>query len=288
MWEELEWLKRGVGIYCDNVFLRPTTNLEMSKGAYVRPDGNIQPGTGLWDMREYHKRMWVLSRQMRQISPHPLYLSYHMTNGNLLPIMTWTDINLDLEWAWDGGNQPFPPDLLRAETIGRQTGCYPHALHQCTSKKWFMEGKKKNKRGGWTYNPAAIRHDWGIQMVHEILRTMWGVHKVYPLEKIVRDFGYGDPSCNVYNYWQDDYPVDINNDKVKSIAFENNGKVMVVLTSWVSKPCEVQVNLKDALVKYGKLKAVDSETGKDYQIKDGKVIVPMKKWDVRLITFGEK
>jgi hypothetical protein len=289
MWEELEWLKRGIGIYCDNVFLRTTTNLEMSKYAYKREDGNIQPGTGLWDMREYHKRMWVLVRQMQEVTEYPLYISLHMTNGNLLPIMTWTDINLDIEWSWNGGNDPFPPELLRAETTGLQTGCYPHALHQCTSNKWFKEGAYKIKTGAMKYNPDAVRHDWGIQMVHEILRTLWGEKvKEYPLEILVMDFGYGEPDCKVYNYWQDDYPVSVSNKEVKSIAFEKDGKVMVVLTSWLKEKAEISVALQGALSKYASLKAVDPETGKAYEIKDGKVLVPMDKWGVRLIVFGGK
>ncbi len=289
MWEEMEWLQRGIGIYCDNVFLRPSTNLQMSAGAYVRSDGNTQPGTGLWEMREYHKRMWVLTRQMREVSQYPLYISLHMTNGNLLPIVTWTDINLDIEWKWDGGNQPFPPDLLRAETIGRQTGSYPHALHQCTAKKWFMEGKVKNQQGAWQYQPEPVRHDWGIQMVHEIIRTVWDVEiEDYPLEKMVYDFGYGNDSCKVYNYWQDDYPLQVSNEKVKTITFENKGQIMVIMTSWDDQPCEVQIKLKGGLSNFSKLKAVDVETGKPYQGKDGKVVVPMKKWGVRLIVFAAK
>jgi hypothetical protein len=285
MWEELEWLKRGIGIYCDNTFLRPTTNLEMSKGAYKREDGNIQPGTGLWDMREYHKRMWVLVRQMQEVTEYPLYISLHMTNGNLLPIMTWNDINLDLEWSWNGGNDPFPPAFLRTETTGRQTGCYPHSLYPCTSYKWYKEGTVKDKHGRM-YNPQALKHNWGIRRVHEILCSK-DLSK-YPQEKFVDDFGYGEPDCKVYNYWQDDYPVAVSNNKVKSIAFEKDGKVMVILTSWLKEKADISVALEGALSKYAKLKAVDPETGKAYEVKDGKVVVPMGKWGVRLIVFGDK
>ncbi len=287
MWEAKEWLKRGIGIYCDNTFLNATTNMEMSEGAYRRFDGNIQPGVRLWEMREYHKRMWVLTRQMREISEYPLYISLHMTNGNVLPIMTWADISLDLEWKWNGGNQPFPPELLQVETTGRQIGCYSHALSSCTAdKKWFTGNAAKSES---LDNPAATRHDWGIRMVHEILR-LWGhcISREYPLEKLVREFGYGEPNCKVYNYWQDNYPIAISNDKVKSIAFENNGKVMVILTSWIPDKTEIMVRLQGALSAYSGIDAIDPEDGKAYQIKDGGVLVPIDKWGVRVILLGGK
>ena len=283
LWEAVEWLRRGIGIYCDNCFLRPTTNLAMSPAAYRRPDGNIQPGTGLWEMREYHKRLWVLSRQLRDLTPYPLYISLHMTNANLLPILVWGDINLDIEWDWGGGNLPFPPDLLRAETTGRQTGSYPHALHQCSPTNLYKANVKRDK------NAPVVRQEWGIRMTHEIMNWQWGssgLAAACPLGALVSGFGYGEPTCQVFNYWQDGYPLTVSDTRVKSLALENQGKLLVVLTSWALEPVELAVVPQGALAKFAGMKAFDPETGAAYPEKDGKPLIHLDKWGVRLVQFG--
>lgn len=66
---------------------------------------------------------------------------------------------------------------------------------------------------------------------------------------------------------------------------ENNGKVMVVLTSWVPKACKVKVNLRGVLAGYSGLKTSDPETGKAYLSENGQVEVMLDKWGVRLLTF---
>ncbi len=107
LYNAARWLDYGIGVYCDNVFPRCNYDPEVSN-AYIRPDGSIQPSAELWTMREYHKRMWQLVHEKNEQSRWPLMKALHITNSMILPIVCWTDIQLDLEWSWEGGSEPFP------------------------------------------------------------------------------------------------------------------------------------------------------------------------------------
>ena len=286
LWEAVEWLRRGIGIYCDNTFLRQTSNMFMTE-AYRREDGNIQLSSGFWDMREYHKRIWVLTQECKPITEYPLLVCLHMTNTQLIPINTWDDINLDIEWQWAGGSKPFPPDFIRTETMGRQTGSYPHALQKLAAKNWYASDQK-DKEGKMMANPDAVRHEWGIRIVHEILRYTFPevTTTISPMEKLVRDFGYGEPDCKIYNYWDKDYPVSVSSADVKSIALERNGKLLIVLTSWLETPCDIKVGLERDLKKYVQTSVVDAESGTECKMVDGHVPVTMGKYGVAILSFG--
>jgi len=54
------------GLYCDNTSAY-SYNLLMTE-AYQRPDGQIQPSASMWNLREYHKRLWVLEQQYQPLT----------------------------------------------------------------------------------------------------------------------------------------------------------------------------------------------------------------------------
>ncbi len=276
-----EWYRRGVGIYCDNVFPR-TSNDIINSNAYIRPDGNLQPSSDIWDMREYHKRLWVLSKEMQSEVRWPLMISLHVTNAMILPVVCWTDIQLDLEWGWASGYKPFPIELLEIETTGRQLGAYPQVhfpivgcglVHEDPT---YLRGK---------VDKDMMRTDWAMRMIFGALRYSMRGENFDPLNKIVYDLGMGTAACKVYDYWQDDYPVIISSDEVKSILLRNGSKAILVLASWSEKPLDLSVTLQKTL------KIVNANGRfpvEKYSVKNNSFKLTLGKYGMQLITMEVK
>ena len=80
-----------------------------------------------------------------------------------------------------------------------------------------------------------------------LLISMTGMAQkaVMTFDKMVHDFGY--PNCKIMNYWDDNYPVKVDNEAVKSIVLNNGKKVMIIFASWAEKPVTVNVKLAPSL-----------------------------------------
>src|SRR5688572_9181828 len=82
------------GIYFDNMYLTANSDPIASDGAaYVRPDGSIQPSVGLFNMRQYLKRVAITYHEAGKA---PLTV-VHMTNGNIIPALSFATVALDWE-----------------------------------------------------------------------------------------------------------------------------------------------------------------------------------------------
>jgi hypothetical protein len=62
-WQAAQFLRRGLGLYLDNVCLKPSAD-PLTSAAYPLPDGTIQPAAGIWALREYLQRLWVLHHEI--------------------------------------------------------------------------------------------------------------------------------------------------------------------------------------------------------------------------------
>lgn len=242
-----EYMKRGVGLYFDNTMPYTCWNPLISD-AYFDENGKIQPACTIWEQRSYYKRVWTLMNELmaKHIPPFPLAFTQHVTNTCVLPLNTWNNASLDLEWRWydeqkytwgDTQNPiPFPPGLLLAETSGRQTGSYGHALFGVDSH-WDATQTQAD----------TARNEWGMRIVHEILRT--GNFLTHPLsqkfENALREFGYGTADCRVINYWSDDPPVSVNDDATKWITVirKKDHSLFLVLQTWHKDDTDVTVKL---------------------------------------------
>ena len=238
-----KYFERGIGLYFDNVY--PKSNFDRhSSQAYTRGDGQIQPCSEIWNMREYHKRMWVLSREMQSKTPWPLQISLHTTNCMCIPILSWTDTMLDLEWGWANGTKPFPPELLEIESTARQIGAYPHA-------HFPLIGNANTHPTDPTYMrtevaPEIQQTEWAMRVIYEILRQNFRGMNFDALDKKLYDFGYPE-KCRIYNYWDDDYPVKVDDDNIKSITLDNGKEIMMIFASWSEKPVQVKVAIDKSL-----------------------------------------
>ena len=154
----------------------------------------------------------------------------HMTNSHMLPYMVWNQYNLDLEWNFRNKKfqEIFTPELLRVQTIGLQTGNIPHAM--------TSPGKMNAKTRKRILKTEEYRtHLYGMY-VHEIRGP--GI-TTRQMPKPLDDFGYGKPDCQVYNYWQDNPPLNVNDPDCKWLLLQRGDKVFVLLVTWNARPRQV-------------------------------------------------
>ena len=119
----------------------------------------------------------------------------HMTNAYLIPVFSWTTMDLDWEMQYGGTDfqDRFTRDYIRAASLGRQGGNMPIVLPGITE---VTDPAKQ----AW-----VERTRLGVCLPHEI-----AVYHADPLFVKSRDYlyslGYGTPACRTFHYW-DEHPL---------------------------------------------------------------------------------
>lgn len=272
VWYAKEFIERGIGLYFDNTF--PIKSYDtLITPAYKLPDGSIQPSAGIWARREYLKRIWVLHRTVAD-PQLPVIHFLHTTNTLILPYMVWADANLDLEWFY--GPKPaqtkYSPELLRTESIARQVGNIPVALARTSPPP----AKTKEEA------ILAERTRFGVLMVHEVK-----FEGSETLMKKLLDFGYGQNDCEVYNYWEKDFPVKISDEKnVKALLLKKDKSLLLLLCTWNSEPDTVVLNLNLKKLNISPEVAIDVENENErYPLVNGSIKIPLQGYGVKLLRM---
>lgn len=275
-WYGAQWLRRGMGLYFDNTFPRYVLDPLVSD-AYFLPNGRIQPAAGIWSHRAYLRRIWTMHQQLRQPET-PQIMMLHMTNTHIAPYMVWNEANLDLEWQMRRQEMfqgKFSPELLRAESLGLQTGNIPVAIGTISggsvSEEWLADNKN-------IYSRALVL---GF-LVHEIKPGITTAY--YP--KVVDDFGYGLKDCSVVNYWDENPLLQVSDDLCKWLLLQRNGKSMLVLCTWNKADSDVQVRIDPALLGHGVTGPVDAETNEALKVQDNTINVPVTGYGGRIIQLN--
>jgi len=261
VWWGAEFVRRGLGLYFDNSF--PNTAYDpLISSAYRLPNGQVQPSAGIWARREYLRRIWTVHEQWGDKRMPPLMM-IHMTNTHILPYMVWNHSNLDLEWFYADtpAQQSYAPDLLRAQSIGRQTGNIPAALARGQSMD-----KRPNRR-----EMGAI---FEIRMTND-----------YQPPKYLLEFGYGQDDCDVFNYWDDSYPVRFSDPQVKSILLRRGGKARLLLATWNGEPAKVTLTADAKTLGFVPVKATDVRTEAPMALVDGTVSFDLEGYGTKLIDL---
>jgi len=284
-----EWFKRGIGVYFDNTMPYAMYNPLLSD-AYYSEDAHIQPACSIWEQRKYYKRVWQLMNELqRKGVPRPLTFAQHITNTLLLPWSTWNTIDLDMEWSWfpdtsdasEGRkrlNVPFPPDLLLAETVGRQTG-------SMGDSHFGILGTPNQTA---SFPPTYARSEWGMRVVHEI-----GVRENNALEKALWKFGYGTDRTTVTNYWSDDPPAtvtDPDHNKWLLVVRKNDNALLLVLQTWNKADTSVTVTLDPARLGFRPSSEIwDVETGEQVPIAGTTIQLTLPgPYGTRVVTVGAR
>jgi hypothetical protein len=235
------------GIYFDNYFLVP--NYSPLGPGYVDDEGNLRPGVNIFGFHELTKRVAVMEYQMGR---RPLVF-LHMTNVNIVPMLSFGTMILDHEWRDQGTfhNKDFHERLyleedvsiLLAQSTGLQSGCLS-VLHN------LFHGDER-------INRSAL----GVALAHEMKLGLNQERIGQRIAEQLASFGYGLPDCRVWRYWDDSPPLRTTGAPVKALTLVRGGKAMVVLASFgPAGDVELDLDLK-RLGLSEDVRAVNVETG---------------------------
>ena len=251
-----ETVKRGIGLYFDNAFPHASRD-PLTSDAYEIPGLGMQPSANLWEQRDYHRRIWNIHREFgARWNNRPMSM-IHMTNTNVITMLTWNDMNVDLEWFY--GPEPqqskYGLPLLQAESSGRQTGCISYALAV------IMKCKNAAERR------IAERTKFGAMMVHDIRINFSEGAEIGRLARLLFGSGYGaDKGETIYNYWDDKYPAACDQPLVKSLLVKNGGDLMLLICSWDKDPVTANFTLDTKALGIVPANAADAEGSAEEQL----------------------
>ena len=262
-------------IYWDDIFLQSCFDVIGSE-AYELPDGTMQPAAGLLDMRELIRRTAVLDHELGRIgrANQP-----HITNTAIAPILSFAGSHLT--WEDRSGEADyqdrFSRDYIRAESIGRQHGNVPFALHLVGQLLTPKDEEAKAKRK-WIDRTYA-----GSTLIHEI-RPLARVEIIDDMLKALFDYGYGSEATRVFNYWEDDLPVTLSRGDASHLIVTKPGSAMIVVCDYGNGgDVLVTLDLKRLGIS-GKLSAMDMETrGGLETMGDRTVKFTLKKHDFKVL-----
>lgn len=257
-------------IYWDDVFLQSNFDT-IGTAAYQRSDGNIQPSSGIWNMRALLRRAMILGHEEGKTNTNMV----HMTNTALSPVLGLSRTQADWEdRAGDNDFQDrFSRELIQTESIGRQFGNVPIVLT-------LVRGSDNAKKA-WARRTGA-----GVMLSHE-LKPWYGGEDwkdFWDNTDRLRQFGYGSPQAKVWNYWQKDYPAQISGETSSLIVSKPGSAMLVVCDYGEGGNFKVKLDRK-ALGLNGTLiaKDVESDTILTVSAAD-EISFDLKKHDFKMIS----
>ncbi len=206
------------GIYFDDYFLVPNYN-SLGPG-YVDDEGHLHAGVNLFAFHDLTKRIAVMQHQLGR---RPMVF-LHMTNTNIVPMLSFGTLLLDHEWRDQGAFRDKDcqerlfldedASLLLAESSGLQSGCL---------------GIFHNLFHG---DARLTRSALGVALTHEMRLGVDGDALCQRVGELLCTFGYGLPDCRVWRYWDDRLPLATTGAAVKTLTLARQGKALVVVTSY--------------------------------------------------------
>jgi hypothetical protein len=211
------------GIYWDNFFLQPSyAPAEAGGPGYVDDDGRPRAGVHLMGFRELVKRTATM---MHVMGKRPMtYI--HMTNVNIVPMLSFGTANLDWEWRDQGhfGSMDLQDrmdlDLILAHNLGLQAGN-------------LSVGITGNilKGGDGVSREWLHRTGMAVCFPHEI-RMHQGDNSVSFVQTELARFGYGMPDCRVFRYWEDGFPLRTQGAEMRALVLARGGKALIALGNY--------------------------------------------------------
>jgi hypothetical protein len=278
LWYYRKMLRCFDGVYWDNMFLSAHFDPVVGE-AWTDEQDRVHPTMGLLHLRQLAKRTAIMLWQETKDSPEhrrpPITLS-HMTNTMIVPVHSF--INCTMDWEWKYGYEDFQdrfsPDLTVAETIGRQVGAWPTILAG-------GHPDPKDPRLDFLYRTRL-----GVALVHEIQVFDYRPPRDFEVYQKLFEFGYGTEGCRVFNYWQDDHPVQVAGVDARTLAMTNGREAIVVVTDYGGGGrCRLSLD-GDKLAFSAAATATDLETGSAVgRVSPGEFAFDLQKHDFRILRI---
>lgn len=231
---QLWWQRKMVetfsdGPYWDNFFLKASwVPAEAGGPAYVDDEGRLKPGVNLRGFRSLVKRTAMM---MHGLGKRPLSW-IHMTNTNIVPVLSFGAVNLDWEWR-DLGKQAGvdiqdrlgidrDAALVLVQSTGLQTGNVPVAIDRFHAK-------------GAEAIAWQMRTGLAVCLPHEIRQKDGGPDAAFA-QAALDDFGYGLPDCKVFRYWEENHPLAVTGARIRGLVLARKGKALLAIGNYGKEP----------------------------------------------------
>ena len=212
------------GVYWDNMFLRASrVPIEAGGPAYVDDAGKLQPGVNLMAFRNLVRRTAVM---MHVMGKRPL-IYIHMTNVNLVPMLSFGTLHLDWEWRDQGHwaskdlqdrlGADTDTGLILAQSLGLQSGNISIGIDR------FEPPKGSGITREWLFRTVMA-----VCFPHEI-KVYQGPNTVSFVQEQLAKFGYGQPDCKVYRYWEDGFPLETEGANMHALVLARGGQALIAM-----------------------------------------------------------
>lgn len=263
------------GIYWDNFFFKANYNTVPGPG-YVGDDGKLHAGVCLFEFRDLVKRYMTMQYKMGM---RPIcYI--HMTNVNIIPMLSFGAINLDWEWR-DQGNYATmdlqdrlgvdeDTGLILAMSTGLQSGNISVGIDR------FRPTDNDPVKRAW-----LLRTMLAVCMTHEMKPESYEVAWAADL---LDKFGYGQQDCKVYRYWEPGQPIKTSGANVKTLVLSRGKQALVVVGSYgADGDCTITLD-REKLGLPADAQAINDETNVAItRTAPGVFVFPIKKHDIQFV-----
>jgi hypothetical protein len=269
------WSKMsGLGcIYFDENYLPEEWNY-LTGGAYLLPDGRVQPGYDYLGLREYNKRLRYMFYENGKPAPN---LWEHTTAGQAvyswMPDVSMEGENVEPVDLTDDYIQMLPASRLRSIGMGRNLGSAPFIMCQA------------NRHGKGEESKILVHQFVGWVLAHDVLPEGVAFWPVLASElELWRD------DVRFLPYWRKGLGIDSETPGVIASAHVRPGSAVlwVVNTNREDKAVRIRVDLAKLGLDHGiPIQAYDAENGDRYPLQEGLLTVPVPKrmWRaVRLVS----
>jgi hypothetical protein len=268
LWHWNQWIKESnlTGLYFDESYLSFDRNY-LTGGAYLLPDGQIQPGYNYLGLREMYKRLRYIFYENHKPAPN---LWLHTTSGQA--VYAWMpDISMEAENVEPAGGQndymeALPASRLRSIGMGRNLGSAPFVMAQA-SRHW-------NPRT----SPFLVPQLVGWVLAHDCLPEQV---EFWPV--LMGEMEMWREDTTFLPYWKSGLGIASSTPDVVVSAHARPGHTVlwIVNTARTDRRAVLHLDLaKIGLDPARPVVAFDAETGERYAVKHGvlQVTVPARFW----------
>jgi hypothetical protein len=270
------------GIYCDDTWPQASDNI-LNHTAYVRNDGEVQPGFAILKQREYTRR---LAHLLEDYGKRP-GLWIHDTHAFVIPYLAFADISMDGE---DHSLTALSPDFidewpferLRAGAMGTKIGTIPFWLPLIRIPKTAENHDTIVKLSRTIIGPLML-HDYityytGAAMDQKTALTV---------QQAKFDFGIGDESVTFHPYWD-------NSDHVRRVPrqvyvsyYQNGTSLLVTVVNTSRQAVAAELRLDFAAMGIGNPQVTNAETGEAVPCDGGVIRQEMPYHDFVLLRIDD-
>ncbi len=269
------------GIYYDNLGGMMAVFDPEAGPAWETPSGTVAPFYDVFETRELIRRTAVMLYLNKKtiFADHRPLLELHITNGIMLPYLSFAALQLDLERGYGPTefHERFSEEHIRTETLGTHSGCSPVILCCMTGKKldWITR----------TFVAYTLAFD--------LPNVTWQYNAGPSYRKIWRmlyNFGYSTPDVEVLPGWENCEPPVTSQDRDVRITVyrKKNGKTMAALADFGTRDRKLAVDFSG--LGYKNASVIDAENGKTLPLNGANSLeLNLHRHDFRLIEItGDK